>query len=162
MTVSAIVTVIAVFVIFPVLQADVNRSAADARYAKQQELLARAEIERARAVTVSAKGEADALRMSVNQPVVIVAVGSFALTSVALMILLSMYVMRQMEMESERKAKREKELRNKTVVVYIDGKLETLFVPDGATPALVAQRYLSQFEKRDLVVIDSMGRMDGW
>lgn len=89
-TVSGIVALVVALVIFPSLEANVNKTRASAAYAEQQKLLAQAEIERARAVTVAAKGEADALRMSINQPIAALAIGaSFAMMMlVALMVAL--------------------------------------------------------------------------
>lgn len=160
-TIAIAVVVVAiaviVLVVFPTLQANVHESAANAAYARQQELLAKAEIERARAAIVSAKGEADALRMSINQPVAIAAIAVFVLAITFAFVLTSMHMREQKTGQETQPSSQPL----KTIMVFVNGKAETLYIPEGADPALLVRQYLlaAENQQRNLVVVD---RADEW
>lgn len=146
--VATVVSLIVGLVVFPALEAEVNRTRSNAAYQDQQRLLAQAELERARAVTVTAKGEADALRMSINQPIALLAIPTALLALVAVAVLVLTFM-------RDRQPRREHQpsyQQAKTISVLVDGRVETLYVPEGQDPSEVAYHFLLAAKNRDLVV----------
>jgi multidrug efflux pump subunit AcrB len=150
MAVATVFSLVVAFVVFPALEAEVNRTQASAAYQEQQRLMAQAELERARAVTTTAKGEADALRMSINQPIALLAIPMALLALVAVAVLVLTFM-------RDRQPRRgpqyyEQYQQPRTVNVLVNGRVETLYVPEGASPAMVAHYFLLAAQNRDLVV----------
>jgi uncharacterized membrane protein len=149
MTVSGIIALIVAFVVFPSLQASVNKAQANAAYAEQQKLLAQAEVEKARALTVTAKGEADALRMSINQPIALLAIPMALLAMVSVVVLVLTFARQKPQPRQERDGPH---LQARTISVLVDGQLETLYVGQGQDPTEVVQHFLLARASRGLVV----------
>jgi hypothetical protein len=146
--VSTVIVLVIALVVFPMLEADVNRARSNAAYAEQQKLLAHAEVERARAATVTAKGEADALRMAINQPIALLAI-PISLLAVVSVTVLVLTLVRQQPRASYGQQQYEQP---RTVTVLVNGKLETLYVSPGQDPVTVAQHYLNAASSRNLTV----------
>ncbi len=145
---SFVISLIVGLVIFPTLESEVNRTRANAVYQDQQRLLAQAELERARATTVTAKGEADALRMSINQPIALLAIPMALLALVAVAVL----VLTFMRDGQPRREHQPSYQQAKTISVLVNGRVETLYVPEGQDPSRVAYYFLLAAKNRDLVV----------
>ena len=151
MAVATVFSLVVAFVVFPALEAEVNRTQASAAYQEQQRLMAQAELERARAVTTTAKGEADALRMSINQPIALLAIPMALLALVAVAVLVLTF-MRDRHPRREYQPRYQQYQQPKTIGVLVNGRVETLYVPEGADPAAVAHYFLLAAQNRDLVV----------
>lgn len=139
MIVATVVSLIVGLVAFPALEAEVNRTRSNASYQEQQKLLAQAELERARAVTVTAKGEADALRMSINQPIALLAIPMALLALVAVAVLVLSFLRQEKRVHQPRQ---EYWQQPRTVTVVLNGKIETLYIPEGQDPSAVVQSFI--------------------
>ena len=150
--VATAVSLIVGLVVFPALEAEVNRTRSNAAYQDQQRLLAQAELERARAVTVTAKGEADALRMSINQPIALLAIPMALLALVAVAVLVLTFMRDRQPRREYQSPYRTEAARPRTITVLVNGRIETLYVPEGQDPATVAHYFLLAAQNSDLVV----------
>lgn len=149
---SFVISLIVGLVIFPTLESEVNRARANAAYQDQQRLLAQAELERARATTVTAKGEADALRMSINQPIALLAIPMALLALIAVAVLVLTFMRDRQPRREYQSPYRTEAARPRTITVLVNGRIETLYVPEGQDPATVAHYFLLAAQNRDLVV----------
>lgn len=147
-----VIIVAIVFLGFPAMEVELTRAKANSAYAEQQKLLAQAEIERARATTVTAKGEADALRMSINQPIALLAIPMALLVLMAVVVLVLTFMRDRQPRREYQSPYRTEAARPRTITVLVNGRIETLYVPEGQDPATVAHYFLLAAQNRDLVV----------